>query len=272
MHFLIGAISTALKRAWRGAAAPFLLVSVLPKRPPPPRPTPTRCGGSSTTAASLISMRVRARNPARRSTPAASASEDVAILKDLVGVAQMLAIPTRRITGIEDPQMLAARRAAGLRRRLEGEDPGRGGGSAAGRCRARRSRWRSIPSTPAARSSCTSTSIASAADVVKALADYAPSLDDQWRAMTVALEGRKYLARRLFRTIFSGRSRLLRLLADGTARTPKGDMGAMSLGVVGANSTASRGSSSSPTFLRSRAAATPRTSRTTIAQSPERAP
>jgi hypothetical protein len=33
--------------------------------------------------------------------------EGVAILKDLVGIAQMLAIPTRRITGIEDPQMLA---------------------------------------------------------------------------------------------------------------------------------------------------------------------
>ena len=33
--------------------------------------------------------------------------QGVAILKDLVGVAQMLAIPTRRITGIEDPQMLA---------------------------------------------------------------------------------------------------------------------------------------------------------------------
>ena len=32
--------------------------------------------------------------------------QGVAILKDLVGVAQMLAIPTRRITGIEDPQML----------------------------------------------------------------------------------------------------------------------------------------------------------------------
>ena len=52
-------------------------------------------------------MRARARSRARRSTPAASASEDVAILKDLIGVAQMLAIPTRKITGIEDPQMLA---------------------------------------------------------------------------------------------------------------------------------------------------------------------
>ena len=33
--------------------------------------------------------------------------QGVAILKDLVGVSQMLAIPTWRITGIEDPQMLA---------------------------------------------------------------------------------------------------------------------------------------------------------------------
>ena len=33
--------------------------------------------------------------------------QGVAILKDLVGVSQMLAIPTRRIAGIEDPQMLA---------------------------------------------------------------------------------------------------------------------------------------------------------------------
>jgi CDP-diacylglycerol pyrophosphatase len=33
--------------------------------------------------------------------------QGVAILKDLVGIAQMLTIPTRRITGIEDPQMLA---------------------------------------------------------------------------------------------------------------------------------------------------------------------
>ena len=38
---------------------------------------------------------------------AQSELEGVAILKDRVGVAQMLAIPTRRVTGIEDPQMLA---------------------------------------------------------------------------------------------------------------------------------------------------------------------
>ena len=48
------------------------------------------------------------RGPAPCETIYASddAAQGVAILKDLVGVAQMLAIPTRRITGIEDPQML----------------------------------------------------------------------------------------------------------------------------------------------------------------------
>ena len=34
--------------------------------------------------------------------------QGVAIVKNLVGIAQMLAIPTRRITGVEDPQMLAS--------------------------------------------------------------------------------------------------------------------------------------------------------------------
>ena len=45
--------------------------------------------------------------PCERVDLAGGVEQGVAILKDLVGVAQMLAIPTRRITGIEDPQMLA---------------------------------------------------------------------------------------------------------------------------------------------------------------------
>ena len=45
--------------------------------------------------------------PCERVDLAGGVAEGVAILKDLVGVSQMLAIPTRRITGIEDPQMLA---------------------------------------------------------------------------------------------------------------------------------------------------------------------
>ena len=82
--------------------------------------------------------------------------EGVAILKDLVGVAQMLAIPTRRITGIEDPQMLVPdappvfadgwKAKALVEARL---------GQA--RCRARRLRSRSTRNGRAARNSCTST-------------------------------------------------------------------------------------------------------------------
>ena len=68
-------------------------------------------------------------------------AEGVAILKDLTGVAQMLAIPTRRITGIEDPQMLAPTRLP--------SSPTPGGPrrcsrrASAVRCRAKRSARRS---------------------------------------------------------------------------------------------------------------------------------
>ena len=71
------------------------------------------------------------------------------------------------------------------------------------------------------------------ADVVKALADYTPALDDQWRAMTVALDGRKYFARRIVSDDLSSSEPLLRVLADGL-KEAKDHMGAMSLGVVGA--------------------------------------
>ena len=79
--------------------------------------------------------------------------------KDQRGVAQMLTIPIRRVTGIEDPAL------------LEPDAPNYFAGAWArartwkriciGRCRARRSRSRSIPWSVAARTSCTSTSIAS---------------------------------------------------------------------------------------------------------------
>jgi CDP-diacylglycerol pyrophosphatase len=62
--------------------------------------------------------------------------QGVAILKDLVGIAQMLTIPTRRITGIEDPRVLAAR------------------------CRGKPLDWRSTRNGRAARTNCMSMSIA----------------------------------------------------------------------------------------------------------------
>ncbi len=85
--------------------------------------------------------------------------QGVAILKDLVGVSQMLAIPTRRITGIEDPQMLAPNAppvfavAWGsktlVEERLHRTLP-----------RGRPLDWRSIRNGRAARTNCTSMSIA----------------------------------------------------------------------------------------------------------------
>ena len=70
-------------------------------------------------------------------------------------------------------------------------------------------------------------------DVDKALRDYAPALDDQWRAMTVPLNGRIYFARRLLSDNLFQSEPLLRLLADGLPDA-KAHMGAMSMGVVGA--------------------------------------
>ena len=51
--------------------------------------------------------------------------------------------------------------------------------------------------------------------------------------MTVALDGRKYFARRIVSDDLSSSEPLLRVLADGL-KEAKDHMGAMSLGVVGA--------------------------------------
>ena len=179
-----------------------------------------------------ISMRARARSlrGGRRSTgahPRTSRSS-----RTSVGVAQMLAIPTRRITGIEDPQMLAPDAppvfADGWKAKTLVEARlGRG------RCRARRSRWRSIRSARAARSSCTSTSIACAPTSSKALADYAPALDDHGADDGRPRRPQIFGAADRSPTIFSSSEPLLRLLADGLEGR-QGHMGAMSLGVVGA--------------------------------------
>jgi CDP-diacylglycerol pyrophosphatase len=161
-----------------------------------------------------------------------SASEDVAILKDLVGVAQMLAIPTRRITGIEDPQMLSSdappvfadgwKAKALVEGRLGGRALPRGTVALAINSQYARSQGQMHVHVDCIR-----------ADVMKALADYAPSLDDEWRPMTVALDGRKYFARRLVSDDLFREEPLLRLLANGLPDA-RVHMGAMTLGVVGA--------------------------------------
>lgn len=158
--------------------------------------------------------------------------EGVAILKDLVGVAQMLAIPTRRIGGIEDPQMLQNdappvfavgwKAKALVEARLGKALPRAWVALAINSQYARSQNQLHVHVDCVAR------------DVVTALAAYRSALDDQWRAMTIALEGRKYLARRLISKDLSDRELLLRLLADDVPGA-KEHMGAMSFAAIGAD-------------------------------------
>src|ERR1700734_2042175 len=156
--------------------------------------------------------------------------QGVAILKDLVGIAQMLTIPTRRITGIEDPQMLALNAPpvfavawsaktlveARLGRALPREAVGL----------AINSKWARSQQQLHVHVDCM------AIPVVKALADYASALDVQWRAMTVPLQGRVYFARRVDSADLAGGAPP-KLLADGV-EAAQANMGAYSLAAVGA--------------------------------------
>ena len=138
--------------------------------------------------------------------------QGVAVLKDLVGIAQMLAIPTRRITGIEDPQMLAPNAPpvfavawsaktlveARLGRALPREAIGL----------AINSKWARSQEQLHVHVDCV------AIPVIKVLAEYGSALDSQWRAMTVPLQGRVYFARRIDSADLVGVAPL-KLLADG---------------------------------------------------------
>ena len=156
--------------------------------------------------------------------------QGVAVLKDLVGVAQMLAIPTRRITGIEDPQMLAANAPpvfaiawsaktlveARLGRALPREAIGL----------AINSKWARSQEQLHVHVDCV------AIPVIKVLAEYGSALDSQWRAMTVPLQGRVYFARRIDSADLVGVAPL-KLLADGVEGA-RAHMDAYSLAAVGA--------------------------------------
>jgi CDP-diacylglycerol pyrophosphatase len=158
-------------------------------------------------------------------------ADGVAILKDLVGVAQMLAIPTRRISGIEDPQMLAPdappvfadgwKAKALVEARLGQPLPREAVALAIN------SKWARSQDQLHVHVDCVAKPVAAAP------ADYRLSLDDHWRAITVPLAGRVYFARRLDSADFRDASPF-RLLADGVEGA-KADMGAYSLAAVGAN-------------------------------------
>ncbi len=157
-------------------------------------------------------------------------AEGVAILKDLVGVAQMLAIPTRRITGIEDPQMLEPEApkvfADGWRGRSFVEARLKHALPREAIAIAINSKWARSQDQFHLHVDCVAKSVAAT------LADNRGSFDGVWRAMTVPLNGRVYFARRIDSADLTDVAPL-KLLADGVEGARE-HMGAYSLAAVGA--------------------------------------
>jgi len=161
----------------------------------------------------------------------------VALLKDLVGVAQMLAISTRRVTGIEDPAVL--------------EPAGSHYFAAAWAARAQVEAHLRRPLPREAVSIAINSEFARSQDqlhlhvdcvdkdVAAALAANSGALDAQFRPMTLELKGRRYWARRLDSTDLSDVSPF-RLLADGIDGA-KVEMGLWSLAAMPASFSGSPG-------------------------------
>jgi CDP-diacylglycerol pyrophosphatase len=152
----------------------------------------------------------------------------IALLKDLHGVAQMLAIPTRRVTGIEDPAALAPEAdhyfaaAWAARAQLAAH---------LGRPAPREAIGLSINSEYSRSQDQLHIHVDCVdKDVAAELGAYASALDDQFRPMTAALKGRHYWARRLDSADLSDVAPL-RLLADGVAGA-KARMGLWSLAAI----------------------------------------
>ena len=136
----------------------------------------------------------------------------VAILKDIVGKAQHLAIPTRRITGIESPDLLApdappvwreAWKARALVNARLGVELPRGALSIAVNSSLARSQDQLHLHVDCL-----------APDIDSALAGYKPFLTADWHVLPFALAGRRYWARRLNSNDLSDVAPF-RLLADG---------------------------------------------------------
>jgi CDP-diacylglycerol pyrophosphatase len=155
----------------------------------------------------------------------------VALLKDFDGVARMLAIPTQRVTGIEDSALLTP------------DEPNYFASAWAARSALE---WRLGRNLPREAVAITVDSMAASnqdqlylridcidKDVAARLASYSGALDTQWRTMTVDLKGRRYWARKLESNDLSGVSPF-QLLADGISGA-KTEMGFWSIAVVGAD-------------------------------------
>jgi CDP-diacylglycerol pyrophosphatase len=150
--------------------------------------------------------------------------------KDQRGVAQILTIPIRRVTGIEDPAL------------LEPDAPNYFAGAWGARAYVEGHLHRSLPREAVAIS--VNSMVRRSQDqlhfhvdcvdneVATTLAEYKDRLDSQWRPMSVALEGRHYWARRLDSPDLSDISPF-RLLADGVDGA-KDRMGLWTLVAIGA--------------------------------------
>lgn len=154
----------------------------------------------------------------------------VAILKDINGIAQYLAIPTRRIAGIESPDILdpalpnywraawAAR--SFLNARLANELPRDAVGLAVNASSRRSQDQMHI------HIDCVGP------DVRAALGAYRANLSAAWHVLPFLLKGRRYWARRLDSIDLSDAAPF-RLLAEGV-ESAKGDMAHQTLVVIGA--------------------------------------
>ena len=163
--------------------------------------------------------------------------DGVVILKDTVGVAQLLAIPTRRIAGIEDPVLL-------------GKDiPNYFAAAWAAKKNAFKILGHELPREMIAIAINSQVSRTQDqlhlhidcvdANVARALSDYKPVIDFNWQMMSVALKGRRYWIRRLDSDDLSDFNPF-RLLADGVPGAA-GNMGNHSLVVVGSTFSQVRG-------------------------------
>jgi CDP-diacylglycerol pyrophosphatase len=155
----------------------------------------------------------------------------VALLKDATGAGRMLAIPTRVVTGIEDPALLAP------------DEPNYFALAWSARTNLAFHLRKALPREAIA---ITVDSMASRdqdqlhlrvdcvdKDVSAALASGADAFDTKWRPMTVAPKGRPYWIRRLDSDDFADQSpfRMLANEIDGA----KAEMGRWSLAAIGAN-------------------------------------
>jgi CDP-diacylglycerol pyrophosphatase len=154
----------------------------------------------------------------------------VALLKDRVGVAQFLAIPIRRVTGIEDPFLLDPAApdyfafAWGARDALAAR---------LGRPLAREATAIALNSEFTRSQDQLHLHIDCLdAGVAAALADYESAIDETWRPMVAPLKGGVFWVRRVLGDDLAG-VRPLKLLAEGVPDAAA-HMGLESLAVIGA--------------------------------------